>query len=111
MQPAALLLRKVRREVGVTQAEVARRLGVSQGAVAKLERLDANPTIATLDNALQSLGSRLVLSTKPKRGIDETLVAQQLRLTPQQRLEQLERMYEVGRSLARAGARARGELD
>lgn len=107
MHPAALL-RRARREAGVTQAQVARQLGVSQGAVAKLERLDANPTIATLDNVLQSLGKRLVLSTKPKRGIDETLVAQQLRLTPQQRLEQLERMYEVGRSLARAGAHASG---
>jgi transcriptional regulator with XRE-family HTH domain len=110
MHPAALL-RQARSEAGLTQAEVARRLGVSQGAVAKLERPGANPTVATLDNALQSFGRRLVLSARPKRGIDETLVAQQLRLTHQQRLEQLERMYEVGRGLARAGARARGELD
>jgi hypothetical protein len=42
--------------------------------------------------------------------IDETLIAQQLRLTPDQRLAQMESMYEWGRELAEAGARARGEL-
>jgi hypothetical protein len=51
-----------------------------------------------------------VLGTEPlKRGIDETLVFEQHRLTPEQRLTQLERMYEWGRELALAGARARGE--
>ena len=43
------------------------------------------------------------------RGIDETLVIEQLKLTPEQRLAQLERMYEWGQELARAGARFRGE--
>jgi transcriptional regulator with XRE-family HTH domain len=108
---AAALIKDARRRAGVTQTDLALRLGVSQAAIAKLERPDSNPKMATLDNTLGALGQRLVLSAKPKRGIDETLVAQQLRLTPQQRLEQLERMYEVGRSWARAGARARGELD
>jgi hypothetical protein len=42
-------------------------------------------------------------------GVDETLIAQQLRLSPEQRLAQLESMYEWGRELALAGARARGE--
>ncbi len=44
-----------------------------------------------------------------KRGIDETLVIEQLKLTPEQRLAQLESMYEWGQELARAGARFRGE--
>ncbi len=67
-------------------------------------------TITTLEGALRGAGRELVLSTEPlKRGIDETLVFEQLRLTPQQRLAQLERMYEWGRELTLAGAKARGE--
>jgi transcriptional regulator with XRE-family HTH domain len=104
------LLRESRTRAGITQSELARRLGVSQAAVAKLEAPRANPTIATLEAALRATGSQLVLSTEPlKRGIDETLVFEQLRLSPEQRLTQLERMFEWGRELSLAGARARGE--
>jgi transcriptional regulator with XRE-family HTH domain len=104
------MLKVARTGAGVTQAELARRLGISQAAVAKLESPHANPTIATLASALRGVGQQLVLTTEPlKRGIDETLVFEQLRLTPQQRLTQLERMYEWGRELTLAGARARGE--
>jgi transcriptional regulator with XRE-family HTH domain len=108
---SSTLLKRARRDAGLTQVQLARRLGVSQAAVAKLERVQANPTIATLEHALGAVGRRLVLSTEPvRRGVDETLVVEQLRLTPQQRLTQLERMYEWGRELQLAGARARGEL-
>jgi transcriptional regulator with XRE-family HTH domain len=104
------LLRDARARARLTQAELARRLGISQAAVAKLERPQANPTIATLEGALRGTGQQLVLSIEPlTRGIDETLVFEQLRLSPQQRLEQLERMYEWGRELTLAGAKARGE--
>ena len=110
MSTSPSLLRDARSRAGLTQAELARRLGISQAAVAKLERPQANPTIATLEGALKGTGQQLVLSTEPlKRGIDETLVFEQLRLTPEQRLAQLERMYEWGRELTLAGARARGE--
>jgi transcriptional regulator with XRE-family HTH domain len=105
------LLRDARNRARLTQVELARRLGVSQAAVAKLERPQANPRIATLEAALRGTGQQLVLSTEPlKRSIDETLVFEQLRLSPEQRLAQLEHMYEWGRELAVAGARARGKL-
>lgn len=109
-EPSALL-KEARRQAGLTQAQLARRMGVSQAAVAKLERPGANPAIATLDDALREIGQRLVLTTEPVRpGIDETLVFEQLRLSPEQRLAQLESMYEWGRELTLAGARSRGEL-
>ena len=47
MSESATLLKEARREAGLTQAELARRLGVSQAAVAKLERPGSNVTIAT----------------------------------------------------------------
>jgi transcriptional regulator with XRE-family HTH domain len=111
MSESASLLKDARTRAGLTQTELGRRLGVSQGAVAKLERPGANPTIATLEDALRETGQRLVLSTEPVRpGIDETLVFEQLKLSPDQRLAQLESMYEWGRELTIAGARSRGEL-
>jgi uncharacterized protein len=110
MSPAALL-KDARHNAGLTQAELARRLGVSQAAIAKLEHPQSNPTVHTLDRVLHALGQRLVLTPKPQRGIDETLVAKQLRLNPAQRLAQLESMFEWSRELILAGARARGKLD
>jgi transcriptional regulator with XRE-family HTH domain len=104
----AALIKNARRETGLTQAELARRLGITQAAVAKLERADANPTVATLDNALSAAGKRLVLTAEPRKyDIDETLVVQQLRRTPAQRLTNLEELYEWARELALAAARAR----
>jgi transcriptional regulator with XRE-family HTH domain len=111
MSTSATLLKETRRNAGVTQSELAGRVGVSQAAIAKLEHPDANPTIATLSDTLRAVGRRLVLTTEPlSAGIDATLVFEQLRLTPEQRLAQLARMYEWGRELAIAGARSRGEL-
>ena len=85
--PAPDLLRTARRAAGVTQAELARRLGTTQGAVARLERRGANPTVATLERALQAVGHRLELRAPAHASsVDETLIARHLRLTPAERL-------------------------
>lgn len=111
MSHAASLLRSSRRSAGLSQAQLGRRLGVSQAAVAKLERRGSNPSVETLDRALRAAGHRLELQASPwQPSIDETLIAQQLRLSPEQRLAQLDSMYEWGRELTLAGARARGEI-
>lgn len=39
---------QARKKHGLTQKEVAERMGVSQSAVSQIERYDANPTLATL---------------------------------------------------------------
>jgi transcriptional regulator with XRE-family HTH domain len=110
MSEASSLLRQTRREAGLTQAQLARRMGVSQAAVAKLEQPDANPTVETLENALWATGHRLVLEAPVRRaGVDESLIRQHLKLSSDQRLRGLEAMYEEARSLALAGARSRGE--
>ena len=43
------LLRFAREGAGMTQAELAKRLGVSQQAVAQAERWESNPTIAFIE--------------------------------------------------------------
>jgi transcriptional regulator with XRE-family HTH domain len=111
MSMAASLIKDARAKAGLSQAQLALRLGVSQAAVAKLEHPSSNPTVETLDRALRATGQRLELEASPwQPSVDETLIAQQLRLSPEQRLAQLESMYEWGRELSLAGARARGEL-
>src|SRR5262245_7267784 len=46
----ALQIRWVREDLGLTQAQLAKRVGVWQQQVAKLENPDANPTLATLES-------------------------------------------------------------
>jgi transcriptional regulator with XRE-family HTH domain len=104
------LLRDARRQAGLTQRQLSLRLGVSQAAIAKLERPGANPTFQTLAGALWSTGHRLELAAPPRSGgIDESLVRQQLELSPAERLRGLEAMHAQARALALAGARSRGE--
>jgi transcriptional regulator with XRE-family HTH domain len=55
VEPDALV-RDARRAAKLTQAELAQRLGMSQPAIAKLERPDANPTVRTSDRVLRATG-------------------------------------------------------
>jgi transcriptional regulator with XRE-family HTH domain len=110
-----LLIRDARRAAGLTQAELAARLGVSQSAIAKLEREGSNPTVETLDRVLRPTGHRLQLIapawgtavSEPGPSIDVDLVRRHLRLTPSQRIDGLEQMHAQTRKIAGAGARAR----
>jgi transcriptional regulator with XRE-family HTH domain len=105
------LIRDARRTSGLTQAELAERLGTTQSAIARLEAEGANPRLSTLTRALDACGRDIVLESTPRRSsIDETLVGGRLRLTPEQRIKSFERAYAETRTLALAGRRARGEL-
>ena len=88
---AAALIRSCRRSAGLTQAQLAKRLGSTQGAVAQLDRADANPTVARLDATLRAMGRKLQLASAPHRpSVDETLLARNLRLSPAERLAAFE---------------------
>lgn len=103
------MLRDARVKAGLTQAALAHRLGVSQAAVAKLERRDANPTVDTLDRALHAAGHRLALEAVPRASdVDESLIRQQLELTPAERIRGIETMYAEMRKLTEAGTSSRG---
>jgi DNA-binding XRE family transcriptional regulator len=52
----AVSLRWARQAAGLTQAQLARKVGVSQQQMAKLERPGANPSIATLRKVADALG-------------------------------------------------------
>jgi predicted transcriptional regulator len=57
---------KVRREAGLTQAEVAERMGTKAPAITRLERAIAagrqSPTVETLTRYAQACGKKLIIS-------------------------------------------------
>lgn len=87
--PAPLLIRAARRHAGLTQSQLAARLGTTQPVVARLERTDANPTLATLERALDAAGYALDVRALPKRrrAVDESQIVERLRWTPAERLD------------------------
>jgi DNA-binding XRE family transcriptional regulator len=50
------MIRAWREHIGITQRELATRIGVSQAAVAKLEKPNARPRRATLEKIAEALG-------------------------------------------------------
>jgi transcriptional regulator with XRE-family HTH domain len=98
---AASLIKDARRRAGLSQAQLAGRLGISQAAVAKLEHSGVNPTIKTLDKALRATGHRLELNAPAWRpAVDESLIRQQLALSPDERMRQLEYQTRKEKTLA-----------
>jgi transcriptional regulator with XRE-family HTH domain len=106
-----LLLREARASARLTQSDVARRAGTTQAAVARVERGRVSPTIRTLQRLLATTGHELALEApRARSGIDESLIARQLRLSPAERLKAFEAGYADVRGLAGAARRARGRL-
>src|SRR5579884_3948569 len=87
MTSAAALIRQARTGAALTQSELAARAGLTQSAIARLERGDSNPTIATLANVIAATGHRLTLAAQPHRAsFDEGQLRERLAMTPAQRL-------------------------
>ena len=102
MSTAAALIRNTRLGLGLTQTQLAQRLGVKQSVVARLERTGSNPTLATVERALQAMGRQLQLeATERPSNLDESLIVRNLRLTPAQRLAEFESAHADVRELAR----------
>jgi transcriptional regulator with XRE-family HTH domain len=78
----------------MTQAELARRLDVSQPVVARLERGGANPRVLTLERAIAATGQSLDVTLGPPSGIDETMIAADLERSHDERLRRFESFYE-----------------
>ncbi|HTX32113.1 MAG TPA: helix-turn-helix domain-containing protein [Solirubrobacteraceae bacterium] len=105
MTPAALL-RQARHDAGVTQTQLALRLGSSQPVVARLERGDANPRWDTLTRALRELGFgvELVRLSGAEPQLDLGQLRERLAMTPAERLRTFQSSQE---SLDTLRARAR----
>lgn len=112
------VLVQARAQAGLSQRELAERAATSQPAVARLERGEVSPTLATLERLVAAAGFRLRLELEPelpadpviavyKRDVDRTLLRENLRRTPDERLRMLADLQESGREL-RGAVQAHG---
>lgn len=59
---------RIRREAGLTQSDVAERMGVTQQAVHKLERYDADPRLSTVERYANAVGALVLHRVIVDRG-------------------------------------------
>lgn len=55
---------EARLKKGLTQKELAKKIGTKQSAIARLESGSANPTISFLEKIAQAIGSRLIIQVR-----------------------------------------------
>ncbi len=104
---AGSIVRQARLADGLTQAQLARRLGITQPSVARMEAAGDEVSVATLKRALEALGRGLELRAIAREpSYDESLLRANLELTPAERIGVFEQLHAAARSLAAAGARA-----
>ena len=85
MDPARSL-REARVAARMTQRDLARAAGIPQSTVARIERGQLIPRVDTFDRLMRAAGYELKSEQRPGFGVDRTLIARQLRLTPEERL-------------------------
>lgn len=88
MSKAARLLKHARRRAGLTQRDLAARLGVAQSQIAKIESGAVVPRVDTLDRFLRECGETLEAMPLLGTGVDRSLIHEQLKLTPRARVEE-----------------------
>jgi transcriptional regulator with XRE-family HTH domain len=89
------LIRQTREAEGLTQAALARRLGITQPSIARLEAAGDEVSVATLQRALNAMGRALELRVMERpSSVDETLLHGTLALTPDERLVRFEAWYD-----------------
>ncbi len=55
---------EARREIGITQKELAEKTGITQGDISKLENGTSNPSLKTLQRIAKGLGKNLIIDFK-----------------------------------------------
>jgi predicted DNA-binding mobile mystery protein A len=103
-------LRAVRDALGMTTAQFARRLGVSQPRIIELEKSEVTGgvTLHTLQRAAEALGCRLVYALVPERSLAET-VRDRAKLVAEGQLASVEHTMRL-EDQAVADTKARSEL-
>ena len=83
---AGSLIAEARKRGGLTQADLAHRLGSHQSVVARWETGRTNPDFSTVQRVLRAAGFELGVSIHPVDDHDLTLIRRELNLLPHQRL-------------------------
>ncbi|HSJ16509.1 MAG TPA: helix-turn-helix transcriptional regulator [Solirubrobacterales bacterium] len=101
MISAGATIKQAREAAGLSQAELAERMGTTQSAVARLESRRSNPRVDTLERAIAAAGQELevaVHAAGPQ--VDQTMTASNLRMSSADRLRHFAAAYRGIRRLA-----------
>jgi transcriptional regulator with XRE-family HTH domain len=118
---AASIVRRVRETAQLSQRDLAARAQTTQAVVARIESGKAQPSLEMLKRLAAAGGLDLACELQPARasdpvvdaykpGVDKTLLIEQLRKSPQERLNDLIRAERTAAEFRRAGREARLRL-
>lgn len=99
---ARSIVLEARLGAGLSQRELARRSGVPQAAISRIERGLVSPRTETLDRLLRACGKDVALIVRPGTGLDRTLIRDKLHLTTTERARLAVKEWENTRALDRA---------
>ena len=80
-------IRYCRLRAGLTQEELAKRAGMSQPELARIEAGRVSPRIDTVERLLRAYGMTLEAVPRAGEGVDRSTIRRMLKLTPARRLE------------------------
>jgi transcriptional regulator with XRE-family HTH domain len=103
------LIREARRLGGLTQADLARRLGTTQSAVSNWERGRDTPRVDTLARILEACGFEADMTFRRLDDVDRAQIRQNLAMTPAERLQSVRNVSKLrakARRVEREPARA-----
>ncbi|MGH9116200.1 MAG: helix-turn-helix domain-containing protein [Acidimicrobiales bacterium] len=83
------LIREARLRAGLTQAELASRLGKAQSEIARWERGEVQPSLETLRTVVRACGLDLGFRLSTLDDSSDTIIDEHLRMTPAQRFADL----------------------
>lgn len=109
MRSLGSFIRSARLESGLTQTQLAERVGTTQSVIARWERDAVEPRLSTLDRIAQAVGAAVRVEFSPPISQEKwASVEANLTLSPAQRSQQLVtavRFIEDGRRAMRDAAR------
>lgn len=103
------LVKECRRRAGLTQVELAERVGTTQPAIARLERGNGHPTLQRLSDIAAACGLELQVRVVPRDEHDWSMVARNAALDPDERFARALSSIRFADTVAAAGARDRAK--
>src|SRR5437588_6724153 len=102
------LVREARKRAGLTQAELAARVGTTQSSIARLERGKTTPTLQRITELVRACGFDLTIGmANTDDDHDWSLLQQNLQLSPTERVERAKMALKFMMELREAGRAAR----
>lgn len=114
------LIREARGLAGISQRELATRAHTTQSVVGRVEAELGNPSVETIERLITAAGFEIHAELRPraahdpliasfKKDIDRTLLRENLKKSPEQRVRALQALARLADEARRAGARLRRE--